>query len=486
MLRCPALVIAFFLLSGCQHVPRYAECQTHHGTPWRELTSQHFRLTTNLDSEAAKATLIELERTRRMLLYSAWRDAVDPQGRIDAFVLQSHEQLNEFADEDVAGFVARNERGLAIVLGGQSYTFHASPARRLVMHEMAHYINSYVLLRQPRWIAEGLAEYLETTRPYGDGSQVQVGALDPALVRLVKAHTRIPLEALWAWDRLSLHGTEQQLYYATSGLWVHFLLNQHPAEFSDFQFRLGRAEEPRLAWNESFQGFSSDELQRELNQYLRYGFYYVARLKMPDVSVATSERGLSDGEVHAVRVRLMMLGGREAEDTWSAVEEEMKRAMELDPNNFQVQLIRFIGKSREEHLELARELVERFPREADAWLILAYSLPKSAESERRAALIQALHEEPDNVHVLNNLAWHYVTSGQPKVAIPLAQKAVTLAPWSAAFIDTYAAALAGAGGCAEAIAAQRRAFDLLHESAPAKERIEIEARLAKYELACKP
>lgn len=191
------VVAALALLSGCKHVPARAECTAHGGTPWREVTSDHFRVYTNLGSAEASEAAAELERARKSLLF-AWQYRVDPPGRIDTVILQNTEQLHEFVPDLTEAFVTRDTDGLLIALPGNVYQLgSASTDLRVVMHELAHYLSSFVLFRQPRWIAEGLASYLETTRPYGsDGEEVRMGEANANLLYWAKTHARVPLEEL--------------------------------------------------------------------------------------------------------------------------------------------------------------------------------------------------------------------------------------------------------------------------------------------------
>jgi tetratricopeptide (TPR) repeat protein len=476
------------LLAGCKHVPSRAECNTHGGTPWRELKSAHFRLSTNLDSETAKLAIIELEKVRRGLLF-AWRDAIDPPGRMDAVILQSKKQLEEFAEEEMVGFMTEDRRGKIVVMAGESYSFNATPDRRVLTHELAHYLSSYVMSRQPRWFGEGLAGYLEMTRPYGDGSEVRLGEVHPEMIIWAKTHARVPLEDLWRWKgNTDLRDAESMSYYTTSWLWVHFLINQHPKEFADFQSRLGRGEEPEEAWRQALKGIDPEMLNRELNEYLAYGRYSAIRVKMPKVPEATSERLMSDGEVHALRARLFRLRAKKINPKVleAVAERESREAKELSPDDFETLLAVWGSrKSGPERLETAREIVQKHPENSDAWLLIHISLPDDAAKERREALIKSVQFDPESARALNALAWDYALSGQGKVAVPLASKAVKLAPWNAAIVDTYAAALAAAGRCPEAVATQRRAIDMLHESTSAEQRKDYEERLADYEGGCR-
>jgi cellulose synthase operon protein C len=77
----------------------------------------------------------------------------------------------------------------------------------------------------------------------------------------------------------------------------------------------------------------------------------------------------------------------------------------------------------------------------------------------QAQLQRVVAQFPDNALALNNLAWTQATRGKPGAAA-LAQKAVSLAPNSAAMLDTLAFALESEKRLPEALAAQKRAVEL--------------------------
>lgn len=482
-------VLPFILLAGCKHVPARAECSAHQGVAWREVVSPHFRVRTNLDSKHAHEAAVELEKMRKALLFAWHQTAFDPPGKLDVVILQSREQLQEFGGENALAYFIRDDVGPLIVLSGSSYTFDDVSEQSAVTHELAHYLSAYVLHRQPRWIAEGLAGYLETTRPYGEGNEYRMGEANLPLLYWAKTHARVSWEDLWSWNAQELRQAEQVSYYATSWLWVHFLMNAHTERFSAFQQRLGRAEDPRAAWEASFAGIPHQTLERELNAYLKHGRYsafrYPVSVKLGDFV----ERPLSDADAHAIRARLasVQLGNHRTPEEWTQEQKkELVLALERDPKSFEVMRRQILMAEGDERLLLTRALVEAHPDRSEAWNQLAVELFKrpGAEAERREAAVKAVQLDPENADGLNHLAWDYVVTGKPKIAVPLARKAVSLAPWSPAILDTYAAALAGAGSCADAAAIQRRALDMLSERASKDARAHYEQQLRKYEGGC--
>ena len=68
----------------------------------------------------------------------------------------------------------------------------------------------------------------------------------------------------------------------------------------------------------------------------------------------------------------------------------------------------------------------------------------------------------------------------------MARKAVTLAPTDPDVLETYAAALAGAGDCAAATGLQHRVVEMMRERGGGGRADSSEQRLRMYEGGCVP
>ena len=208
------------LLSGCAAHHLKATCPTEGGPAWRELTSAHFRMRTDMDREAAGATLLQLERYRRALLL-AWGEDFDPPGQVEVIALRHVSELAEFR-KDILGFAASRPEGpLVVITGDGGYALGDAKADLgTTLHELAHYLSRYAMPRQPRWFAEGLAMYLETVYVSADGNTVKLGRASPQWYAQAASRYRLNVAQLWDWDRAEPPREEVTRYYASSWLWV--------------------------------------------------------------------------------------------------------------------------------------------------------------------------------------------------------------------------------------------------------------------------
>jgi len=151
--RIAGSVIALLVLVavGCATVP---PCPAKGGPAWREITSDHFVLRSDLTEPRALAVVKTLEDTRTAILAGVWRGAPTSPERIQAIALSS---LIE-----VAAYVGRDFAGVHI---------HRPPFPRMlvasdlesdrgigVKHELAHHLSFELLPLQPAWFSEGQAQ----------------------------------------------------------------------------------------------------------------------------------------------------------------------------------------------------------------------------------------------------------------------------------------------------------------------------------------
>jgi len=99
--------------------------------------------------------------------------------------------------------------------------------------------------------------------------------------------------------------------------------------------------------------------------------------------------------------------------------------------------------------EEARAIVAVSPGDWRAWTTLGL-VDDAPPEEKEAADRKAIELRPDNWVALNALAWNLTLRNRSKEALPYANRALDLAPWSAAAVDTLAEIAARLGRCPEA------------------------------------
>ncbi|AKQ67658.1 TPR domain protein [Myxococcus hansupus] len=477
------------LLSGCTSTR--ALCPLEGGRPWVEVRSPHFSVRTNLDTPTAEAAAQELEMLRQGLL-QAWGGNFDPPGTVDIILLHNRSALEEFTNIRIEGFSTRTEDGPLLVLAGHAYALTEATADVTTQaHELTHYLSELALVRQPRWLSEGLAGYLETIALRPERREVILGRLHDAFYTQVSRHGWRTLDELWEWERKGMLSTaESRQYYASSWLWVHFFITRHSTRFEAFQKRLMRGEHPRQAFDAAFQG--AKDLSGELNGYVRHHGhvnYRTTTAPLSPVKCLLTTRPLRAAEVHALRAQLFLMtpGAAPMEARLPHMEREMAEATREEPGNVDVMLLRL--RSTEDpfrRLALARELLAMHPVSGHAWMALAQALDAAGytSEEQEAARRRAVELLPDSVSAQNGLAGYYARTAQPEKGLAAAQRALTLAPGNASVLDTWSTILFQLGRCPEALEAQHLAVDMLHEGTPQRLRRTVNDTLARYQAVC--
>jgi tetratricopeptide (TPR) repeat protein len=450
--------------AGCVKRP-VATCPDKGGQQWREVNSPHFRISTNLGLRVARFTALELEQLRAALLL-AWGGQVDPPGQVEVIVVRSNAELEEFTlGTPLEAFLDSSGRSPLMVMAGEGEFMLQQPeALQVQAHELAHHITRYVMVRQPRWLTEGLATWLQTVQFSSLRRKASFGELHPGFAQYVRSHRPLSLERLWAWEKYPyLSPAEILPYYASSWLWVAYLRERHPQRFRDFMDRLARAEEPRRAWEEAFQGVTG--LEEDLRKYEPQRGKQLT-VELPFIKPDFEVRPLDCAEIHTLRARLFLRspGPRSLRERLRLGRQELEEALKEDPTNVSAVLLQAsFTVDPQQRLALARALVQARPGSGPAWSLLGQALQDSnaPAAEQEQALQRALALDPDDVDALVAMAWLHTEKGQTEEGLARAGRAVQLAPGRASTLEAYAALLFQAGRCEESLAAQQRAIGVL-------------------------
>jgi tetratricopeptide (TPR) repeat protein len=468
-------------------------CEAAGGRAWREVTSEHFAVRTDLDADEAAALAQDLERIRGAVVAALFPGRADVPGRLGVVAFRSAGDFEDLAPAHVAAFYASlgpEER--AIVLPAFPVPAAGRDARtaQVVAHELAHHLLAYALPRRPAWLDEGLASLLEPLGTLRPGEPVEVGRV-PSARHVRRRKDRVPEADLLAWS-----GRWEQLHmerhYDTAWLLVHYLFTRHPEETFDLLRRLGRGEEPGAAWAASFPRWDPgrpgalDDLEGELDRYGRAPALPFRRLPgnaVPAAPAVASDRHLPPAAVHALRIRLWPY--RQSERAAAALRAEVAEALGEDPAAPDALAMR-ARLDGTDPAAAARVATAAHPDDPRAWQLLAVALERGPVEERLAARRRAAALAPDDPAVLAGLARDLVAAGHSGMALPLVRRLLAIAPYSWGAHAAAAAVASDLGACADAVSLQRRALDLLPDRGSGAARAGLEASLAAYERQCAP
>lgn len=461
--------VLLLLLAGCAHRSRARDPQA-----WSELQTEHFVVRTDLPPDEAREVARGLEQVRSALLDAAWHSARPSPARVQAVVVADDSELEEFAKGGIKGFVTSDAFGSRILV--MSAEQHPEQ-QEVLKHELAHVITNEFLLRSPRWVAEGLACYLETLR-IKDGhatvGQISVDRREYLLRHPISDWTQVL--GMGA-EMMTLPPEQGFAFESAAWLLVHYLANTRKAAFDEYLQKLARAEEPQKAFVAAFGRASEKELGLALRAYLETTRYLTTTVPSPAWKGAPELRALPAAEVHALRAELLKLGigyaDRAPRESMAAA--EVLLALQADPAN---PLALRLSDAKGAAVASASKA---HPDDWRAWLLLADESPHD-----RTAIDKAAALAPDNARVLSRLAWAELADRREKKALEIARRAAALEPSQVAVLDTLGALLASSGRCAEAVAVERRALEVLPESAGPEAVTSLQARLGEFQARCRP
>jgi tetratricopeptide (TPR) repeat protein len=481
MRRAALIAILAAGLAGCATSRPSFRCEARGGRGWIAVYSDQFVVVTDLDEEDARALATELDLVRNAVASSLFQKRHDPPVRATVIAFRSTADYQGFAPAGSAAYYARGAADPKIVMPGKM----GLEQRRVLAHEMAHHVSSYVLLREPRWFSEGLATWAETVGTTASGIRMVTGPV-PAGRRVLPRPQRMPARQLLAWDGTVPPGGLAP-YYDAAWLLVHYLVNEHPEDLRAFEARLAGAQDPDDAFRASFPQWNPDvpgaldRLDGELDLWARNG-RFDARPVQVDSRPSISVQPVEPAEVHAIRL-LLWAGGTPREGDDAALRAELDEGLAEDP--YHPMLLRQLARrDGRDPMPLARLAVEGHPGDPRSWSFLAENLPPDAVAEREAALRRAAELAPRNPLALSALAEMLLQAGRSGEALPPARQAVQLGPFSPDVLDTYAAVAADLGNCPQAVLASRRALDVFPDEGKPEQRARLERHLAAIRERC--
>lgn len=457
------------LAAACAHAPR--PILADH---WHELRSEHFTLRTDLPLDDARRAVVDLEEVRAGLLAVSWHAATSSSERTQVIEFADAEEMQDYAVPGMAGFVTGDAFDDPIMVFNGSRT---ARQRIFLNHELAHVITNEFLVRNPYWVAEGLACYLETLRIDATAGRVEVGSPDEDRLEFLLHE---PAYGYWSlmrnsrgvWDMSARDG---YAFESNAFILVHWLIDTRPAAFEKMMRSLARGEDRYYAFSSSFPDLTENSMRQGIDAYTKNA---KTRMGLRTAKVApwkgdVVQRPLPPGEVYALLADLQRIspGYGETPERSARLQSLLASALKEDPGN---PLALKISKGGDAGLS-----TRQHPDDWRAWVLLADRNPDDRTSIEKAAELA-----PDNPNVLSRLAWADQERGDQALALRHAARAVELAPARPWTLDTLAHMEAAAGKCAEAVVREQHAIDVLPDGVSRAFANEFRGRRAELENHC--
>ena len=408
-------VVAMAAIAACATVP---PCPERGGPVWRELTSEHFVLRSDLPLDEATDVLRTLEETRAAMLASVWRGEAGPLGRTQAIALSSPREFAAFTGPLIGGMHLQHPPFRpTLVLGAADATQSAAK------HEVAHELAFSVLPVEPPWYAEGLAGFLQTIRYDRAQGDAYVGEPAEDLYRYFSTGGPMDLDRLLG--RVPDDPFQAVQFYATSWLLVHYLFNKRFDGWQRLTDRLARLEPGRAAFLAEFPDLSGDGLYRTLIDYARGGQYTVLRPRVAPWTATPRVRTMADTEAHGARAYLYWaLRDRNDEITDATLRTEIDEGLHGPAPSVDALAVAFYGPDahvKQRRAELAALATRTHPESWMSWLMAADG-ESNGLLAKRGDLFRGLAKAPDEPEILLRLATVDAQEGQWDDAVALTNR----------------------------------------------------------------
>ena len=444
--------------SGCTHF----ECELHGGSQVRAIKTDHFVVTSDLPLDAHRKQAERLELLWDT--FAAFFGTDVEHAEIPVVVLQSGSAVESFAP-GYAGFVRRDGPTVLVVAAAGGDGSQDTNA-----HELTHLVSSFMLPRQPRWLAEGLGTLFEDAT-FKNERTVKMGRWNETRAQEAFVVGALGLEELGRWGELRFDSSEA-LLYASAWAWVHYLINHDEARLRRLFVGL-RSERPLAqVMEEVFPKVDLPRLHAEVKAYLgqaRFRGWETSLRRAPKLEAPVV---LQPWEVHALRSRLFL-------KDQSAAKNDLEKAVALAPSPMPP--LAAVWKAKLEKRE-AKTLLASYPNSAPV-LVAAWA-PYDVEANR-TQVEQALETAGSDVGLLllaGNLAYFEKDFER---ATTYAVRGGTLAPWSLELAVLRLRLAIDQRHCGEASLLLSQAASLLPERAADVQESEL-STLRKRVEKCKP
>jgi Protein of unknown function (DUF1570) len=341
------------------------------GPAWTELKTEHFTLWTDTSAEHGRALVQRLEREHQVVT----RVMNHATSRSPSFViaLRDAREAGAYLPDNVLAVAWPAD---ATLQPGMLLDANTPDRDHAITHEMAHVVSFGLIANQPRWLAEGIAMYLEMAELDPGAKSVKVGLPRPDYLEYLYRwrSPTTPLAELFTCD----HTCAGAAFYATSWAILSLLLNEHVDQFARYVQHLNELPAGRHAPGdrEPFPDLPTAKLERELATWLvtAGGGIRLPRIELTVHDLPATERTLSAADVLAVRGLLALRFHR------GAAQPAIDAALAADRSNVLAWLVA-IELERAITVEEARTVAAAHPDDWRASWLLGLAAQRGPEAE---------------------------------------------------------------------------------------------------------
>lgn len=275
---------------------------------WVEAKSDNFVFIGDVSEKRAKKILSELEEYRAIIFALFQVEPSDETVPLRVYAVQSSDDIEDMTGaKNVAGVYATRLENPLFILNVKGGFTDKSPAKATALHEYTHHLLSqYTDQMYPRWVNEGMAEYLSTFRA-SDKGRVRIGLPKEGRGWTLARYDWMDWDILtssirrYPYPNSSDRNVEavQALFYAQSWLAVHYIQStpDMAQRLSEYIRGAPQASDPKAYFTTVF-GMTPTAFGEELQRYFKRNNYTGRMVTLPGsvVEMTITTRKMSKGE----------------------------------------------------------------------------------------------------------------------------------------------------------------------------------------------
>jgi hypothetical protein len=307
--------LTLLLLAACATGSRFMPLTFAPGDPitgWLKVETPAFTLFTDLPEAQAREAAQEVA-SELVALRSAFGNPPEKwKAPLRIVVLQRNKDFERYFGRLVAGLTQSDASGQTVYLWGPPSTWaprnllSASVGGQSVLrHELAHVQLNRIFGKQPRWFAEGFAQYLETLRWTERGDGIELGSPNTSAMQGYARWRDTGFDEALAWSEVELHHEHEAV---TGGLYcyawalVFELVNERAPQLGAYMAALAQGNVPNAAT--MFPGEDSKAIDQRVHQFMNTGVFARTTLPVSQQQVAAVLTPATEDERANITARL--------------------------------------------------------------------------------------------------------------------------------------------------------------------------------------
>lgn len=283
-------------------------------TRWRVVNAEQFTLISDLPPEQMKEAAQAIAQSYAGLkaMFGKLPEAIDTPPTIVA--LADDMEFQKVFGRRVGGVTVTSENGSWIFVYGAPHRWFDRPVLTqnlkvsVLQHELAHAVLRSYFAVEPRWFAEGMAQYLETNQ-WVDAQTVSLGEPNLEAYSAYRGIRSLGVADLQRWGFIG----EQEMrdltnvgLYGESWAFVHWAITNESARFIQYMFLLTKGD-VEGAWKHTF-GPIEASIDKAVFQYMKTGQHSLAEVNVPPAPTqAVKIEAVSEASAKGLEVMLEQL-----------------------------------------------------------------------------------------------------------------------------------------------------------------------------------